>query len=119
MNKEVYVFKSLGFEEHEKHDYVFKIKWVIFDLKQARRAWYEHLSGFFINPRFNRGKVDNALFIRQKLKHILFVQLYIDDILFGSNDESLSIDLCKFDAGGLKCLLWRTYLFLRIKDISS
>ncbi|XP_016185716.2 uncharacterized protein LOC107627395 [Arachis ipaensis] len=39
-----------------------------------------------------RGKVDTTLFIMIENKNILLVQVYIDDIIFGSTNESL----CKF-----------------------
>lgn len=49
---------------------------------------YELLSGFLIKQGFNRGKVDTTLFITWKVKHIILFQIYVNDIIFGSTNES-------------------------------
>ena len=36
-----------------------------------------------------KGKVDTTLFIKRKLHDILLVQIYVDDIIFGSPNDSL------------------------------
>ncbi|XP_020978111.1 uncharacterized protein LOC110271503 [Arachis ipaensis] len=64
----------------------------VYGLKQAPRAWYERLSKFLIEKGFRRGKVDTTLFIMIENKNILLVQVYVDDIIFGSTNESF----CKF-----------------------
>lgn len=71
INKEVHISQPYAFEDYENPNFVFKLKWVLYGLKQALRSWYERLSGFFIKPGFNHGKVDIALFIRHKENHIL------------------------------------------------
>lgn len=48
-----------------------------------------YLVDFFIKQGFNREKVDTTLFVRHKEKHILLVQIYEDDIIFWSSNESL------------------------------
>ena len=68
---------------------MFKLKKALYGLKQAPRAWYERLSKFLLEKDFSRGKVDTTLFIKKKLDDILLVQIYVDDIIFGSTNESL------------------------------
>ena len=63
----------------------------LYGLKQAPRAWYDRLSNFILEKGFNRGNVDNTLFMKHKLSHMLIVQIYVDDIVFGSSN----ISLCK------------------------
>jgi len=58
-------------------------------LKQAPRAWYDRLSNFLIKNDFKRGQVDTTLFRRTLEKYILVVQIYVDDIIFGSTNASL------------------------------
>ena len=65
------------------------MKKALYGLKQAPRAWYECLSKFFLEKDFSRGKVDTTLFIIRKLNDILLVQIYVDDIIFGSTNDSL------------------------------
>ena len=42
-----------------------------------------------MNNNFQRGKVDNTLFIKQRHNDILLVQIYVDDIIFGATNENL------------------------------
>ena len=65
------------------------MKKALYGLKQAPRAWYERLSKFLLEKDFSRGKVDTTLFIKRKYDDILLVQIYVDDIIFGSTNNSL------------------------------
>nr|GEU68858.1 hypothetical protein [Tanacetum cinerariifolium] len=52
----------------------------------APRAWYDTLSRFLLDNDFFKGAVDPTIFTRKTSKHILLVQLYVDDISFASTD---------------------------------
>ena len=78
-----------GFENFEHPNYVYKLKRALYGLKQAPRAWYERLSKFLLEKGFSRGKVDTTLFIKRQGKHSILVQVYVDDIIFGSTNISL------------------------------
>nr|GEZ67245.1 hypothetical protein [Tanacetum cinerariifolium] len=54
----------------------------------APRAWYDKLSKFLISKGFSKGMVDPTLFTRRTSKHILLVQIYVDDIIFASTDPN-------------------------------
>ncbi|GJV25131.1 retrovirus-related pol polyprotein from transposon TNT 1-94 [Tanacetum coccineum] len=56
----------------------------LYGLKQASRAWYDKLSLFLIEHHFIKGIVDPILFTRRHGDDILLVQIYVDDIFFGS-----------------------------------
>ncbi|KAL8156742.1 hypothetical protein AgCh_001735 [Apium graveolens] len=89
LEEEVYVKQPPGFE-HEQHlDYVYKLKKALYGLKQAPRDWYKRLSKFLIKNGFIRGKIDPTLFTRQNGDDILIVQIYVDDIIFGSTNDSM------------------------------
>ena len=68
--------------------------------KQAPRAWYDRLSNFLIENNFKRGQVDTTLFRRTLEKDIIIVQIYVDEIIFGSTNASL----CKEFSVGTKCV---------------
>ncbi|XP_073153011.1 uncharacterized protein [Henckelia pumila] len=53
------------------------------------RAWYDTLSQFLLNHDFVIGTVDKNLFKFTKGDHILLVQIYLDDIIFGSTNPRL------------------------------
>ncbi|GKA09942.1 putative ribonuclease H-like domain-containing protein [Tanacetum coccineum] len=59
---------------------------------QAPRAWYETLSTYLLENGFRRGTIDKTLFIKKAIGDILLVQVYVDDIIFGSTKKSLCTD---------------------------
>ncbi|GJS19417.1 putative ribonuclease H-like domain-containing protein [Tanacetum coccineum] len=72
-----------------------KLKKVLYGLHQAPRAWYETLSTYLFDNGFQRGKIDKTLFIRRDKDDILVVQVYVDDIIFGSIKKSLCTEFEK------------------------
>ena len=95
IEEEVYVKQPPGFEDIKYPDHVFKLKKSLYGLKQAPRAWYDRLSNFLIKNDFKRGQVDTTLFRRTLGKDILVVQIYVDDIIFGSTNASLCKEFSK------------------------
>nr|GEW60639.1 hypothetical protein [Tanacetum cinerariifolium] len=91
IEKEVYVCQSPGFEDPYFPDKVYKVEKALYGLHQAPRVWYETLSTYFLDNGFHRGKIDKTLFIRRHKGGILFVQVYVDDIIFGSTKKGLCI----------------------------
>jgi len=91
----VFVEHPLGFKSFQIPNHIFKLKKTLYGLKQAPRAWYERLSTFLLEREFVKGSVDTALFLRKVGDDLLIVQIYIDDIIFGSFDKRLCNDFSK------------------------
>jgi len=92
IDEEVYVSQRPGFEDHKHPDHVYRLQKVLYDLNQALRQRYERLSNFLTSQGYERGKVDKTLFIRKLNSDIILVQVYVDNIIFGSINESLCQD---------------------------
>ncbi|GKE88298.1 retrovirus-related pol polyprotein from transposon TNT 1-94 [Tanacetum coccineum] len=58
----------------------------MYGLKQDPRAWYDTLSRFLLDHKFSKSAIDPTLFTQKIGKHILLVQIYVDDIIFASTD---------------------------------
>ncbi|GKA30018.1 retrovirus-related pol polyprotein from transposon TNT 1-94, partial [Tanacetum coccineum] len=86
LQEEVFVSQPKGFEDQENPTHVYRLKKALYGLKQAPRAWYDTLSKFLMANNFFKGAVDPTLFTRKSGKHILLVQIYVDDIIFASTD---------------------------------
>ncbi|GJU98075.1 retrovirus-related pol polyprotein from transposon TNT 1-94 [Tanacetum coccineum] len=86
VEEEVYVSQPMGFVDPDHPTHVYRLKKALYDLKQAPRAWYDTLSRFLLDNKFSKGAVDPTLFTRKTGKHILLVQIYVDDIIFASTD---------------------------------
>nr|GEV88892.1 retrotransposon protein, putative, Ty1-copia subclass [Tanacetum cinerariifolium] len=61
----------------------------LYGLHQAPRAWYETLATYLLENDFQRGKIDQTLFIKRQKGDILLVQIYVDDIIFGATNKNL------------------------------
>ncbi|GJR89322.1 putative ribonuclease H-like domain-containing protein [Tanacetum coccineum] len=89
IEEEVYVCQPLGFEDPYFPDRVYKVEKALNRLHQTPRAWYETLSTYLLDNGFQRGKIDKTLFIKRHKGDILLVQVYVDDIIFGSTKKEL------------------------------
>ncbi|GKD59384.1 retrovirus-related pol polyprotein from transposon TNT 1-94, partial [Tanacetum coccineum] len=90
LKEEVYVNQPDGFVDPYHPDQVYRLKKALYGLKQAPRAWYDELSNFLVSKGFSKGYIDPTLFITKHGEDILLVQIYIDDIIFGSTNPKLS-----------------------------
>nr|GEU42017.1 putative ribonuclease H-like domain-containing protein [Tanacetum cinerariifolium] len=84
LKEDVYVCQPEGFIDADHPSHVYKLKKALYGLKQAPRAWYDELSKFLLQNQFFKGTIDPTLFIRHFHNDILVVQVYVDDIIFGS-----------------------------------
>nr|GFC22396.1 retrovirus-related Pol polyprotein from transposon TNT 1-94 [Tanacetum cinerariifolium] len=85
LKEDVYVCQPKGFIDADHPSHVYKLKKALYGLKQAPRAWYDELSMFLLQNHLFKGTIDLMLFIRRFHDDILVVQVYVDDIIFGSS----------------------------------
>nr|GEV34923.1 hypothetical protein [Tanacetum cinerariifolium] len=88
VDEEVYVIQPPGFVDPKFHNKVYKVVKALYGLHQAPRAWYATLFTSLEKSRYRRGAIDKTLFIKQDKKDIMLVQVYVDDIIFGSTKKS-------------------------------
>ncbi|GJS68005.1 putative ribonuclease H-like domain-containing protein [Tanacetum coccineum] len=80
-----------GHRQEEGIDYdkkVYKVVKALYGLHQAPRAWYATLSTFLLKNGYRRGTIDKTLFLKKDKHDIILVQVYVDDIIFGSTKKS-------------------------------
>nr|GEW01163.1 hypothetical protein [Tanacetum cinerariifolium] len=68
---------------------VYKVEKAMYGLYQAPRAWYGTLSKYLLTNCFQRGTIDQILFIRRQRGDFIHVQVYVDDIILGSSNPQL------------------------------
>ncbi|GJY43155.1 retrovirus-related pol polyprotein from transposon TNT 1-94 [Tanacetum coccineum] len=90
LKEEVYVNQPDGFVDPHHPDKVNHLKKALYGLKQAPREWYNELYNFMVSKGFSKGSIDPTLIITKKGEDILLVQIYVDDIIFGSTNPKLS-----------------------------
>ncbi|GJV35081.1 retrovirus-related pol polyprotein from transposon TNT 1-94 [Tanacetum coccineum] len=86
-----YVAQPDGFHDPDHQTKFYRLQETsLYGLKQAPRAWYDELSKFLISKGFTKGIIDPTLFTIKYGEDILLVQIYVDDIIFGSTNPKFS-----------------------------
>ncbi|GJR21442.1 putative ribonuclease H-like domain-containing protein [Tanacetum coccineum] len=88
IDEEVYVTQTKGFEDPFYPKHVYRVVKALYGLHQAPRAWYARLSTFLLKHNYRRGTIDKTLFIKKNSRDIILVQVYVDDIIFGSTNQT-------------------------------
>nr|GEY58562.1 retrovirus-related Pol polyprotein from transposon TNT 1-94 [Tanacetum cinerariifolium] len=86
LKEEVYVAQPDGFVDPDHPEKVYRLRKALYGLKQAPRVWYDELSAFLAS----KGTIDPTLFTIRYEEDILLVQIYVDDIIFGSTNPKYS-----------------------------
>ncbi|GJW15840.1 copia protein [Tanacetum coccineum] len=106
INEKVYVAQPSGFIDFAKPNYAYRLKKALYCLKQAPKAWYDRLKSFLIKHDYSMGKVDNTLFTKKKDSNLIIVQIYVDDIIFGSTCQEMCDDFTNIMHDEFEIRLW-------------
>ncbi|CAH1432412.1 unnamed protein product [Lactuca virosa] len=120
LKEEVYLQQPPGFECLEFPDYCYKLEKAVYSLKQAPRAWYETLSEFLVSSGYKRGVIDPTLFRKANGNHLMLVQIYVDDIIFGSTDQGMVDEFAKLMTNKFQMSMNREinfFLGLQVKQV--
>ncbi|GJW83128.1 ribonuclease H-like domain-containing protein [Tanacetum coccineum] len=89
IDEEVYVSQPPGFVDPDHPKKVYKVVKALYGLHQAPRAWYATLSTFLEKHGYKRGyRLQDFIYFKRDKKDIMLVQVYVDDIIFGSTKKS-------------------------------
>ena len=90
LEEEVYIEQPDGFILGNDPNLVCRLKKALYGLKQAPRAWYYRLDKYLHQQGFSKGSADSNLYIKVENDKLLILVVYVDDIIFGSNEEEMS-----------------------------
>jgi hypothetical protein len=79
----------------ENENYISRLKKDLYGLKQALRAWYSRLDIYLEQQGFKKGNEENNLYIKVNQDSILLIEAYVDDIVFGRDDDRMSQKFAK------------------------
>lgn len=88
LTKEVYMRQPRGFIHPQFPNHICHLRKAIYGLKQAPRAWFHRFSSFLLQQGFCCSKSDNSLFIYRHNTSIIYLLLYVDDIIITGNSTS-------------------------------
>eukprot|EP00253_Pinus_taeda_P009146 PITA_09146 len=90
LEEEVYIEQPDGFILGNDPKLVCRLRKALCGLKQAPRAWYYHLDKYLHQQGFLKGSADSNLYIKIDNDKLLILVVYVDDIIFGCNEEAMS-----------------------------
>ncbi|GJW47083.1 retrovirus-related pol polyprotein from transposon TNT 1-94 [Tanacetum coccineum] len=90
LKEEVYVAQPDGFVDPDHPEKVYRLRKALYGLKQAPRAWYDEFLNFPMSKGFTKGIINPTLFMIRYGEDILLMQIYVDDIIFGSTNPKFS-----------------------------
>ena len=90
LKETVYLQQPQGFVDPRKPDHVCLLHKSLYGLKQAPRAWFQRLSSALISLGFRGSKTDPSLFIYSAHGTIMYMLVYVDDIILtGNNNKAI------------------------------
>nr|GFA42330.1 copia protein [Tanacetum cinerariifolium] len=115
LKEDVYLAQLDGFVDPDHPEKVYRLRKALYGLKQAPRAWYDELSKFLTSKGFTKGTIDLTLFAIRYGEDILHVQIYVDDIIFGSTNPKYTKRFEKLMHGRFEMsLMGEMKFFLRL-----
>jgi hypothetical protein len=87
LEEKIYMKQPEGFDDDS--DRACKLKKSIYGLKQASRQWYIKFHKIITSFGFIENIVDQYIYLKVSGSKVIFLVLYVDDILLASNDLGL------------------------------
>jgi transposase InsO family protein len=89
LKENVFMSHPEGFVVKGQEQKVCKLIKSLYGLKQAPRAWYEKLTEHLLKLNFKHFNLDDAtLFVKKVGKIVVYLVVYVDDLLITGNNES-------------------------------
>ena len=89
MTEELYIAQPQGYVNPAHSHHVCKLHRSIYGLKQAPRAWFARLTSFLHSLHFISSKADTSLFILHQNTDIIFLLVYVNDIILTGSNAAL------------------------------
>ena len=90
LEEEVYMEQPDGFQVQEAVNHVYRLKKALYGLKQAPRSWYSRLDRYLRQQGYRKCNTDSNIYIKKEHGSLIIVEIYVDDIIFGSDNDQLS-----------------------------
>ncbi|GJY96187.1 retrovirus-related pol polyprotein from transposon TNT 1-94 [Tanacetum coccineum] len=92
LEEDVYVEQPPGYMKAGNEKKVLKLKKALYGLKQAPRACNTRIDTYFKENGFKQCPYEHALYVKKNEGNVLFVALYVDDMIFMGNNKQLIKD---------------------------
>ena len=93
LEEEIYMRQPEGFAVKGKKELVCKLKKSLYGLKHSSRMWYQKFDTFIRGLGFTRSKADHCVYFKLIGDRVIYLVLYVDDMLLVGNDKEIIQDL--------------------------
>ncbi|PWA98023.1 hypothetical protein CTI12_AA024020 [Artemisia annua] len=119
LEEEIYVEQPEGYVAKGQEGKVLRLKKALYGLKQEPRAWNTRIDKYFQEHGFTKCLSEYALYEKFERGSILLVCLYVDDLIFTGNSQSMIDELKKSMTGEFEMTdigLMSYYLGIEVKQ---
>jgi hypothetical protein len=89
LSETIFCNQPIGFTNPGKPDLVCRLNKSLYGLKQAPRAWYNQFATYLTSLGFIEAKLDTSLFILRRGTDMIYLLLYVDDIILIASSSEL------------------------------
>jgi histone deacetylase 1/2 len=89
LSETIFCAQPAGFEDPTHPDFVCRLNKSLYGLKQAPRNWYSRLAAYLLTLGFVEAKSDTSLFVYRRGSELIYLLLYIDDIVLTASSPAL------------------------------
>eukprot|EP00253_Pinus_taeda_P014311 PITA_14311 len=89
LEEEIYMKQPEGFVVKAKKKLVCKLKKSLYGLKQSPKMWYQKFDTVIRGLGFTRSKEDHCVYFKLIGDHVIYLVLYVDDMLLVGNDKEI------------------------------
>jgi hypothetical protein len=93
LEEEIYMKQPEGFVVKGKKELVCKLKKSLYGLKQSPRMWYQKFDTYMLGLGFTRSKEDHCVYFKLIGDHLIYLVLYVDDMLLIGNTKEIIQDV--------------------------
>jgi hypothetical protein len=93
LEEEIYMKQPEGYVVKGKKELVCKLKKSLYGLKQSPRMWYQKFDTYMLGLGFTRRKEDHCVYFKLIGDHLIYLVLYVDDMLLIGNNKEIIQDV--------------------------
>lgn len=93
LQEKVFMYQPQGFIDSTFPSHVCQINKALYGFKQAPRSWFDKLRFTLLDWGFHNNKANSSLFHLHEHNKILFILIYVDDMLVASISFNSSLSL--------------------------
>jgi len=95
LQEEVYMEQPPGYVDQTHPNLVYRLKKVLYSLKQAPRTWSDKIGQYLITSGFQTSNANFSLYVKKTDHGIVVIVIYVDDLIITRDSDINIFDLKK------------------------